>query len=574
VALTDGRNVENRDEGETGSMEKVKVKIMGISCNHRKARNTAWLTLFALKAVEKFGRRISEIAEIETEFIELRGKGKKITTDAVCRHVDGHYEYVEDDYVTRELIPKMAEADGFVFGSPVFTGAFTSKFSRLFERLRAGVRDGLFTNKPAGCAAVATMPMGGQDRTLEAMEICIRSVGMIPVHILCGCSGTSGVPYGPLPGDDDGTVIGVKKDRYSQWSSIQMGRRVAEVAVMQKLAKRRLDKCYKGQFIQRYSLPMGGERWGWTELSKNDQASMDTLDPQKLKELDQTIITRPGKVEDRGVTCKILGLGCDDYSGADTNWLIVNSLRAIGEFGRKIEPLAGFETEFIDLTGRKVRPCLNCDHYTDMPHGGKRWKGTEYPSPDTYGCVIKHDDCAQDILPKYAEADGVIYGSSVCALAPSITFRLIAERLVRGIWAGWNNLKPTANIAVSYDMEGGQESCLNIMNTCNRWVEAIPVSWPHGTPAKGGLLGSKDIVVKDDPMAKALSVINARRVAEFALMTKLAKQEIGEELYKREFYFVLHPPHGDATWEWSRLDKEEEEYMMNLSVDALARLGE
>jgi len=555
-------------------MEKVKVKIMGISCNHRKARNTAWLTLFALKAVEKFGRRVSEIAEIETEFIELRGKGKKISTDAVCRYVDGHYEYVEDDYVTRELIPKMAEADGFVFGSPVFTGAFTSKFSRLFERLRAGVRDGLFTNKPAGCAAVATMPMGGQDRTLEAMEICVRSVGMIPVHILCGCSGTSGVPYGPLPGDDDGTVIGVKKDRYSQWSSIQMGRRVAEVAVMQKLAKRRLDKLYKGEFIQRYSLPMGGERWAWTELGKDERASMDNLDPQLVKELDQTIITRPGKVEDRGVTCKILGLGCDDYRGADTNWLIVNSLRAIGEFGRKIEPIAGFETEFIDLTGRKVRPCLNCDHYTDMPHGGKRWKGMEYPGPDTYGCVIKHDDCAQDILPKYAEADGVIYGSSVCALAPSITFRLIAERLVRGIWAGWNNLKPTANIAVSYDMEGGQESCLNIMNTCNRWVEAIPVSWPHGTPAKGNLLGSKDIVVKDDPMAKALSVINARRVAEFALMTKLAKQEIGEELYKREFYFVLHPPHGDATWEWSRLDKEEEEYMMNLSVDALAKLGE
>jgi hypothetical protein len=36
---------------------------------------------------------------------------------------------------------------------------------------------------------------------------------------------------------------------------------------------------------------------------------------------------------------------------------------------------------------------------------------------------------------------------------------------------------------------------------------------------------------------------------------------------------VLHPPHGDASWEWSRLDKEEEEYMMNLSVDALAKLG-
>ncbi len=555
-------------------MEKVKVKIMGISCNHRKARNTAWLTLFALEAAEKFGRRISEIADIETEFIELRGRDKKISTSAVCEMVDGHYETSEDDYITSELMPKMAEADGFVFGSPVFTGAFTSKFITLFERLRAGVKDGLFTDKPAGCAAVATMPMGGQDRTLEAMEICIRSVGMIPVHILCGCSGTSGIPYGPLPGDDDGTVIGVKKDRYSQWSSIQMARRVAEVAVSQKLAKRRLDKLYKREFIQRYSLPFGKESWAWTELDKEDQEFMASLNRGTLEALDETIVTQPGSPGEGGVTCKILGLGCDDYKGIDTNWLIVNSLKAIGKFGRRIEPLASFETEFIDLTSKKVRPCLNCDHYTDMPYGGKRWKGAEYPSPDSYGCVLKKDYCAQDLLPRYAEADGVIYGSSVCALAPSVTFRLFAERLVRGIWAGWNNLKPTANIAVSYDPEGGQESCLNIMNTCNRWVEAVPVSWPHGTVANGGPLSSKQIAVKDDPMATSLSVINARRIAEFALMIKLAKQEIGEEIYKREFYFVLHPPHGDAPWEWSRLDKEEEEYMLNLSPSALAKLGE
>ncbi len=292
-----------------------------------------------------------------------------------------------------------------------------------------------------------------------------------------------------------------------------------------------------------------------------------------LKELDQSIITKPGNIGEKGVTCKILGLGCDDYKGIDTNWLVINSLKAIGKFGKRVEPLAGFETEFIDLTTKKIRPCLNCDHYTDMPHGGKRWKGDAYPAPDTYGCVIKHDYFAEEVLPRYAEADGVIYGSSVCALAPSTTFRLFAERLVRGIWTGWNNLKPTANIAVSYDLEGGHESCLNIMNTCNRWVEALPVSWPHGTRANGNPLESDDIVVKDDPIARSLSVINARRVAEFAMVKKLAQQEIGEELYKREFYFVLHPPHGNATWEWSRLDKEEEEYMLNLSPNDVAELG-
>jgi len=554
-------------------MGRIKLKILGISCNHRKARNTAWLTLFALKAVEKFGKRISEIAEIETEFIELRGKGKKISTDTLCRLVDGHYETSEDDYITQELMPKMAGADGFVFGSPVFTGSFTSKFSRLFERLRAGVKDGLFNDKPAGCVAVATMPMGGQDRTLEAMEICLRSVGMIPAHILCGCSGTSGVPYGPLPGDDDGTVIGVKKDRYSQWSAIQMARRVAEIAVMQKLAKRRLDKIHNRELIQRYSLPFGEESWAWTELDEKDRAFMENLDRKTFQELDETIITKPGQIEERGVTCKILGLGCDDYKGIDTNWLVMNSLKAIGKFGSRIEPIAGFETEFIDLTSKKIRPCLNCDHYTDMPRGGKRWKGAEYPSPDSYGCVIKHDYFAEEVQRKYAEADGVIYGSSVCTLAPSITFRLFSERIVRGIWTGWNNLKPTANIAVSYDQEGGHESCLNIMNTCNRWVECIPVSWPHGTSANGSTMNSDDIVVKNDSMARTLSIINARRVAEFALMVKLAKQEIGEDLYKREFYFVLHPPHGNADWEWSRLDKEEDEYMQNMTPKELAELG-
>jgi len=554
-------------------MERVKIKILGISCNHRKARNTAWLTLYALKAAEKFGGRINEVANIETEFIELGDKKKAISNTPFSAIVNGQYRCISDDYITSELIPKMLEADGFVFGSPVFTGSFTSKFITLFEHLRAWATDGCFTDRPAGCVAVATMPMGGQDRCLEYMDMCVRTVGMIPVHPLFGCSGVSGIPNGPLPGDDDGTVIAVKNDRFAQWSAVLVGRRVSEVTVMKKLAKRRLGRTYDSEFIQKYSLPFeNNDSWAWRELDDSDQEYMDNLDRGKIKELDRTFVSRPKTPRDGTVKCKILGFGCDDSRGGDTNWLVINSLKAIEKFGRRIESIGSFETEFIDLADKNVRACLNCDHYYDMPNGGKPWKGSQYPSIDTYGCIIGKDFFSKEILPKYAASDGIIFGSSVCLLTPSITFRLFSERLVAGIWSGWNNLKPTTNIAVSYDKEGGEESCLSMMNTCNRWVEAIPVSWPHGTTARADAPDSNKITVKDNANARLLSVINARRVAEFALMTSLAKQELGD-VYKKEFYFVVHPPHGEASWEWSRLEKEEDEYMFALTPKELAELG-
>jgi multimeric flavodoxin WrbA len=552
-------------------MEKVNVKILGISCHHRRARNTAWLTLFALKAVEKFGKRISEVANIETEFIDLRERTKRVPSQSACRKADDHYESEEEDYILSELIPKMAEADGFIFGSPVYTGSYTSKFITMCERLRVGVKHGYYSDKPAGCVSVATMPMGGQDRCLEAMEICTRALGMMPVHPLFGCSGTSGVPYGPICGDDDGTVIAVKNDRFAQWTSILVGRRVAEVAVMRKLARRRLGDLYRQEMIQRYTLPFGNESWAWTDLDEQDRQFMDGLNREDLKQLDGRIFKHSKPAGGNGLTCKIVGFGCDDSHGGDADWLIINSLKAVEKFGRRLGSVANFDCEYVDLTDKKIRACLNCDKYPDMPHGGKRWKGAEYPGRDTYGCILKDDYFNQEVLTRYAEADGLILGSDVVALTPSITFRLFAERVVTGIWTGWNNLKPIANIAVSYDNEGGQESCLNIMNTCNRWNESLPVSWPHGTPASGSA-GSKEITVKNDARARLLSVVNGRRVAEFALMKRLAKEELGE-VYKREFYFVIHPPHGDAAWEWSRLDEAEHQFMMDLSPKELSRLG-
>lgn len=550
-------------------MAKINIKLLGISCGHRKGRNTAWLTLYALKAAEKFGRRISEIANIETEFIDLWGK--KISTNPNCELVNGKYiNLSENNYITQELIPKLAEADGVVFGSPVFTGSYTSKFITLFEHLRAGIENRGFINKPAGTVTVATMMMGGQEVCLGHMNMCIRSLGMIPVNWLNGASGVSGIPYGPIAGEDDGNTIALKKDRFAQWEAIFTGRRVAEIAVIQKLARQRLGRIHEEEFIKQM---LGRERSDWNHLDDDETNAMKKIGYEELIEYDGTVV----KHEGNKLTCKIVGFSCDDRNGRDTSWLIVNSLKAIEKFGKRIGPDFGFETEFIDVADKFIKPCLNCDKRFEIPHGARPWRGTVCPD-DKFGCIIKNDYFAKEILPKIDDGDGFIIGSSVCTLATSITFRKFHERIAHSIFKGTTTMKPTANIAVSYGNDDGQETCLDIMNTCNRWVELIPVGWPHGTAAKGGPIITEDgkpseILVKNDNRAISLSVLNSRRVAEFALTVKLGKQELGE-LYTKEFYQVIHPPHGEDNWEWSRIEKDDHEFMLSLTPDSLSELSQ
>jgi len=574
-------------------MQKVKVKILGISCAHRKGRNTAWLTLYALKAAEKFGRRINRVAEIETEFIDLSLPGKEIR---LCDDCDQRCEIlnkglpwkgtevprgfacpIEDDYVARELLSKMARADGFIFGSPVFTLSYTSKFRLLCDRLRAGIGQGYFTNKPAGAVTTATMAIGGQESCLEFMSMCIRELEMLPAHWGHGASSVSGPPYGPLPVDDDGTAIGVKKDRYGQWMAALVGRRVAEVAVMQKLAQRQLGNLYKQEFIQIYHPPHGEASWEWAQLNKEDEDYMMSLDSDALKRLDGLVIrTKDG--QDEELTCKFLGLSCSHSKGDNTAWLVLHSLKGIERFGRRLAGVAGFQTEFIDLADKDIKPCLNCSRRYEIPNRGQPWKGVEMPQD--FGCILTNDYLAQEIIPRMGLVDGFIFGSPVSTLTPSGKFRLLSERYAANIWRGHVTSKPTANIAVGYAPNSGQDTTLHMMNTCNRAVEFIPVSWPHGTAATSGPPfgpipahdDGKTIGVKNDEAARFLSIYNARRVAEFALISKIAKRELGD-LYVQEFMQVLHPPHGEASWEWHRLDKEDESYLMSLTPKMLTEIS-
>ncbi|MFC2003158.1 flavodoxin family protein [Chloroflexota bacterium] len=267
-------------------MEGVKVKILGVSCAHRKGRNTAWLVQFSLKAIEKFGRRIGDVAQIETEFVDLANKKIKPCWDCELCYEMAYKAFdkdapgklkdvscaIKDDFLATEFVPMMAEADGFVFGSPVFTFSYTSKFRTLFERLAAWQRTGWFTNKPAAVVAVGRGGLGGgQESCLVGMNNCIRALEMIPISWAHGACASSGPPLGPQPAEDDGKVIAVKNDRSARYIALVNARRVTETALMQKIAKQELDDLYLEEFIQVYHPPHGTKRWAWSELDEEDE---------------------------------------------------------------------------------------------------------------------------------------------------------------------------------------------------------------------------------------------------------------------------------------------------------------
>lgn len=281
-------------------MEKVKAKIIGMSFAHRKGRNTAFLVLYALKAAEKFGRRISEVAEIETEFIDSAGQPLEQCMGCDDRHemtnlgdsYKGHPESprefgcrIKDDFMARVILPKIAEGDGFIFGSPVHSLGVSGRFKTFTDRMTHAIWHGHTYGKPAGVVTVATLPFGAQELALRDMNTFVQGCEMIPVSWLMGAPGISGPPYGPAPSKDNKRELGVKKDRYAQWLCIVAGRRVAEFAVMRKLAMRGLGEIYEREFMHRIHPPFGDEPWVWSHLDKKDEQYMDSITSEELNEL-------------------------------------------------------------------------------------------------------------------------------------------------------------------------------------------------------------------------------------------------------------------------------------------------
>lgn len=133
----------------------MKVLLINGSCNENGCTYTALKTV--AENLNKHG--------IETEIIQI---GKNALRDCIgcraCRKNGGHCIFKED--MVNEIIDKAKEADGFVFGSPVYyahpSGRLLSFMDRLFYAGSAA-----FAYKPA--AAVVSARRAGTTASIDVI---------------------------------------------------------------------------------------------------------------------------------------------------------------------------------------------------------------------------------------------------------------------------------------------------------------------------------------------------------------------------------------------------------------------
>lgn len=121
------------------------MKILGLSCSPRKLGNTEILVAEALKGAQKEGA--------EAELFSLAGKEIKPCDGCYACHGTGEC-HIKDDM--QALYPKLAAADGIIFGTPIYFYSMASQTKAVIDRSYALRRSGArLVNKVGGVIVVA-----------------------------------------------------------------------------------------------------------------------------------------------------------------------------------------------------------------------------------------------------------------------------------------------------------------------------------------------------------------------------------------------------------------------------------
>ncbi|MBM4025572.1 MAG: flavodoxin family protein [Planctomycetes bacterium] len=191
------------------------IKILAISCSPRKGKSTAAALGVCLQAAREVSPRI------ETELIELAGLRINGSVAAGIPLAEGE----PDDFP--RLVPLLADPKvrGIILGTPVYFGNMSSLCRAFLERCMVLYQNKLaLSNKVAGVVAVGGTRNGGQEVTIQSVQISLFCQEMIIVG--------NGRPHARLGGTVwSGAEGGVLKDEFGLTTTKALGRRVAEVAL-------------------------------------------------------------------------------------------------------------------------------------------------------------------------------------------------------------------------------------------------------------------------------------------------------------------------------------------------------
>jgi multimeric flavodoxin WrbA len=119
------------------------MKILGVCCSPRRNGNTEILLREALSSAEEEGA--------ETKFITV--SGKKILGCEGCDSCAKTNKCKIDDDM-QILYPEFLEADGIIFGSPIYAWSLSSQAKAIIDRTFCLKRDTLLRNKVGGVVLV------------------------------------------------------------------------------------------------------------------------------------------------------------------------------------------------------------------------------------------------------------------------------------------------------------------------------------------------------------------------------------------------------------------------------------
>jgi multimeric flavodoxin WrbA len=192
-----------------------KIRVIAVSCSPRKGKSTAAALQVCLDAAKEVS------PGIETELIELAGLKINGNVAAGVPLDPGE----RDDFPA--LVPKLRDPQvrGLIIGTPVYFGNMSSLCKAFLERCIVLYQpDYVLSNKAAGVVAVGGTRNGGQEATIQSVQMSLFCQEMILVG-----NGRPGSRLGATVWS--GAEGGVLKDEFGMTTTKTLGRRVAQIAL-------------------------------------------------------------------------------------------------------------------------------------------------------------------------------------------------------------------------------------------------------------------------------------------------------------------------------------------------------